>query len=85
MLKSQSFYRAGRNAGSAFDAAITLVNCLAIFHFKYFYRAGADAGATSNTGVSVNLNSHVDLLDFGSLITFKTLSIIINKSSEVKN
>jgi len=70
-LKSQCFNRAGRNAGSTFDAAITLISCFAIFHFKYFYRAGADACATSNTGVSVNLYSHDDLLDYVNQIAFQ--------------
>ncbi len=62
-LQAQCFNRAGRNAGAAFDATVAFINDFAIFHFKNFNWAGADAGATTNTLFTVNFDSHYGLLD----------------------
>jgi hypothetical protein len=61
-LETKSFYRARRNACTTIDAAVAFVDYFSIFHFKYFYRAGASAGATTNAFFGVNLNCHANLL-----------------------
>ena len=57
-LKAQSLNGANGNTGTTIDAAIALINTLAVLHFKNLNRAGADAGFTTGALVLVDFDRH---------------------------